>query len=403
MSRHAARAGLGEVVIVNTCAVTAEAQRQARQAIRKARREHPGVPLVVTGCAAQTEARAFADMAETDAVIGNVEKMSEDSWRALAGLRAGGGAGGKVVMVSDIMAERRLEPADVPGMSERTRAFVQIQSGCDHRCTFCIIPFGRGNARSMSAGEVVAQVRSARAHGHREVVLTGVDLTSWGSDLGGGERLGHLLARILREVPELERLRVSSIDVAEVDEEFLAVLAGEERLMPHLHLSLQAGSDIILKRMKRRHGRDQAIGFCARARGLRPDVAFGADIIAGFPTETEEMFADSLALVDECNLVWLHVFPFSPRPGTPAARMPQVERAVIKERAARLRAAGEERQGRFLRGLVRLRLPVLVEKPGVARAGNNALVAVDKEPAAGEIVDVVITGVEDGRLIGKRA
>ena len=400
MRRHAMAAGLEEAVIVNTCAVTAEAQRQARQAIRKARREHPGAPLVVTGCAAQTDARAFAAMAEADAVLGNAEKMRAESWADLAAALE---RGERALMVSDIMAERRLAPAALPGMSERTRAFVQVQTGCDHRCTFCIIPFGRGNARSLPAGDVVAQVRAARQAGHREVVLTGVDLTSWGGDLGGRERLGHLLARILSEVPRLERLRVSSIDVAGIDETFLDVLSGEERLMPHLHLSLQAGDDMVLKRMKRRHTRAEAIEFCARARKLRPGLALGADLIAGFPTETEAMFENSLRLINECGLVWLHVFPFSPRPGTPAARMPQVDKATARRRAGALRAAGQARLEAFLAGLEGEVLPVLVERPGLARAGNNAVVIVDESLAAGEIVPVRITGARGDKLIGERA
>ena len=397
--REAARAGLGHAVIVNTCAVTAEAQRQARQAIRRARREHPEAPLIVTGCAAQTEAEAFARMPETDAVLGNVEKLKPESWAAVSGITGGGGAD-KPVLVSDIMERRELKPPRIPGMSERTRAFVQIQTGCDHRCTFCIIPYGRGNARSLPAEDVVAQVRELRRAGHREVVLTGVDLTSWGEDLGGGARLGHLVARILRAVPELERLRVSSIDVAEIDAEFLQVLAGEERLMPHLHLSLQAGDDMVLKRMKRRHTRRQAVEFCAEARRLRPDVAFGADIIAGFPTETEEMFANTLRLVDDCDLAWMHVFPFSPREGTPAARMPQVPGEIRKARAAALREAGARRLTDFLerqRGCV---LEVLVERPGLARAGNNAQVMIDETVPAGEIVPVRITGVSGRMLTG---
>ncbi len=399
--REASRAGLGHAVIVNTCAVTAEAQRQARQAIRKARREHPDAPIIVTGCAAQTEAESFARMPETDAVLGNVEKLRPESWAAVSEISGGGGSGaGKPVLVSDIMERRELKPAHIPGMSERTRAFVQIQTGCDHRCTFCIIPYGRGNARSLPAEDVVDQVRALRRGGHREVVLTGVDLTSWGEDLGGGERLGHLVARILREVPELERLRVSSIDVAEIDTEFLRVLVGEERLMPHLHLSLQAGDDMVLKRMKRRHTRRQAVEFCAEVRRLRPDVAFGADIIAGFPTETEEMFANTLRLVDDCDLVWLHVFPFSPREGTPAARMPQVPGDVRKARAATLREAGECRLSAFLEGLKGSVQQVLVERPGLARAGCNAQVVIDETIPAGEIVPVRITGVSGRMLTG---
>ncbi len=422
MRRLAQAAGLDSAVIVNTCAVTAEAQRQARQAIRRARREHPERPLVVTGCAAQTAAAEFAAMPEADAVLGNQEKLEEKAWQAVARAlnarprrrAATGGqaegqtgaeieAGRPVVQVSDIMQARRIVPLPVSGMRGRTRAFVQVQTGCNHRCTFCIIPFGRGNARSLPAEDVIAQVRAARAAGHREVVLTGVDLTSWGEDLGGAERLGHLVARILVEVPQLERLRVSSIDVAEIDEEFLRVLAGEERLMPHLHLSLQAGDDLILKRMKRRHSRAQTIEFCRRVRELRPDVAFGADIIAGFPTETEAMFANTLELVDECDLVWLHVFPYSPREGTPAARMPQVDTAVRKERAARLREAGARRRRRHLAAQKGLKIAVLVEEPGLARAPDNAQVWVDPALPAGEITPVRIVGHDGERLIAEGA
>ena len=412
MRRLAAEAGLGGAVIVNTCAVTAEAQRQARQAIRKARREHPNAPLIVTGCAAQTEAEAFAGMAETDAVLGNEEKLDTAAWRQVAA-RLGRGAdaasgqrdgpASKPVMVSDIMQVRHARAVPFSGFAERARAFVQVQTGCDHRCTFCIIPYGRGNARSLPLEEVIAQVRQACTAGHREVVLTGVDLTSWGQDLAGEQRLGHLLAAVLREVPELKRLRVSSIDVAEVDDEFLRVLAGEERLMPHLHLSLQAGDDMILKRMKRRHSRQQAIDFCQRVRELRPDIAFGADIIAGFPTETEEMFENTLALVEDCGLVWLHVFPFSPRPGTPAARMPQVPRKQVKQRAAALRAAGARQRAAHLRRQVGRALAVLVERAGLARAEDNAVVRVPEALPAGEIASVRITGATEEELLAEGA
>ncbi len=301
------------------------------------------------------------------------------------------------------MQAQRARAVPFSGFAERARAFVQVQTGCDHRCTFCIIPFGRGNARSLPLEEVIAQVRQARAAGHCEVVLTGVDLTSWGQDLAGGQRLGHLLAAVLKEVPELQRLRVSSIDVAEVDEEFLRVLASEERLMPHLHLSLQAGDDLILKRMKRRHSRQQAIDFCQRARELRAEVAFGADIIAGFPTETEAMFENTLALVEDCDLVWLHVFPYSPRPGTPAARMPQVPREQVKQRAARLRAAGARQRAAHLRRQVGRALAVLVERPGLARAEDNAVVRVPEALPAGEIARVRITGATEEELLAEGA
>ena len=417
MRRHAEAAGLSNAVIVNTCAVTAEAQRQARQAIRKARRSHPERPLIVTGCAAQTDGAAFAAMPETDAVLGNVEKLNAKAWRRLAQALSHAECSPppgddpapavveteKPVMISDIMAARRLAPLPVAGMSGRTRAFVQVQNGCNHRCTFCIIPFGRGNARSLPMEDVIAQVRAARNAGHREVVLTGVDLTSWGEDLPGQARLGDLVAAVLKAVPELERLRISSIDVAEIDETFLNVLAQEERLMPHLHLSLQAGDDMILKRMKRRHSRAQAVDFCARARALRPDVVFGADLIAGFPTETEEMFANTLQLVEDCGLVWLHVFPFSPRPGTPAARMPQVPAATARARAQTLRAAGERQKRALFDSLPGETMHVLVERPGLARAENHAEVMVPEALPVGEIVRVRITGHDGMRLNGEAA
>ncbi len=446
MRRHAKAAGLDDAVIVNTCAVTAEAQRQARQAIRKARRTHPERPLIVTGCAAQTNGAAFADMPETDAVIGNLEKLDARAWSRLAhalmhtksatrstaepsisrteegsptapaekeALVTDAGDDrrrattawqtGKPVMISDIMAAHRLSPLPVSGMSGRTRAFVQVQNGCNHRCTFCIIPFGRGNARSLPMEDVIAQVRAARNAGHKEVVLTGVDLTSWGEDLGCGARLGDLVAAVLDAVPELERLRISSIDVAEIDETFLRVLEEEERLMPHLHLSLQAGDDMILKRMKRRHSRAQAVDFCARVRALRPEVTFGADLIAGFPTETDDMFENSLRLVEECGLVWLHVFPFSPRPGTPAARMPQVPTATVRARAQALRAAGERQMHALFEAMLGTTLRVLVERRGVARAENHAVVKVPETLPVGDIVHVTITGHDGMRLNGVAA
>ena len=397
MRKLAAEAGLSGAVIVNTCAVTAEAQRQARQAIRRARREYPEAPLIVTGCAAQTEAQAFACMPEADAVLGNAEKLDAAQWRRVAEALSAERAE-KPVFVSDIMQEKKARPVPFSGFAERTRAFVQVQTGCNHRCTFCIIPFGRGNARSLDVEEVIAQVRAARAAGHREVVLTGVDLTSWGEDLPGDARLGNLVAAILKRVPELERLRVSSIDVAEIDATFLRVLAEEERLMPHLHLSLQAGDDMILKRMKRRHSRQQAVDFCARARELRPGITFGADLIAGFPTETEEMFANTLNIVRDCGLLWTHVFPFSARPGTPAARMPQVPGDVVKARAAKLRAAGEAERNAWLAAQVGREKRVLVERPGLARAEDNAVVRVEGALPASEIVSVRVTGVHGEEL-----
>ena len=328
--REAGATGIGDTVVVNTCAVTREAVRQAKQAIRRLRRERPEARIVVTGCAAQTEPDSFAAMAEVDRVVGNEEKFRAETWQD-----------GSRIDVSDIMAVKTIRPHAIDSIEGRTRAFVRVQNGCDHRCTFCIIPFGRGNSRSLPVVDVVRQVRRVVNGGYREVVLTGVDITSYGADLPGAPRLGALVKRILKEVPELARLRLSSIDSVETDADLYDALADEPRLMPHLHLSLQAGDDLILKRMKRRHSRADAIAFCDRVRRLRSDVVFGADIIAGFPTENEDMFARSLDLIDACGLTQLHVFPFSPRPGTPAARMPQVDRSIIKERARRLREKGE--------------------------------------------------------------
>src|SRR5688500_9686502 len=325
--RGAARGTESDTIVINSCAVTAEAVRQARQTIRKLKRERPQARIVVTGCAAQTQAAEFAAMPEVDRVLGNEEKLDPAAWR-----------GGGKVAVGNIMAAKTLTPHRIASVEGRARAFVQVQNGCDHRCTFCIIPYGRGNSRSLAIDEVVAQVRALTENGSREVVLTGVDITSYDA---GGVKLGTLVKRILREVPELPRLRLSSIDSVEADVDLIDALANEPRLMPHLHLSLQAGDDLILKRMKRRHLRGDAIAFCHTIRRLRPDVAFGADIIAGFPTETEAMFGRSLELVDACGLTQLHVFPFSPRPGTPAARMPQLGRDVVKDRARRLRAKGD--------------------------------------------------------------
>ena len=338
MQDMAAQAGVEGAVVVNTCAVTAQAVRKARQEIRRLRRENPQARLIVTGCAAQTEPETFAAMDEVDHVIGNSEKMQPDTWARLAPDFTGET---ERVQVDDIMSVRETAGHLIDGFGTRSRAYVQVQNGCDHRCTFCIIPYGRGNSRSVPAGVVVDQIRRLADRGFNEVVLTGVDLTSWGADLPGGPRLGDLVMRILRLVPGLPRLRISSIDSIEADDNLMRAIATEPRLMPHLHLSLQHGDDLILKRMKRRHLRDDAIAFCEEARRLRPDITFGADIIAGFPTETEAAFDNSLRLVEECGLTWLHVFPFSARAGTPAARMPQLDGRTIKDRAARLRAAGD--------------------------------------------------------------
>ncbi|MHB2168411.1 tRNA (N(6)-L-threonylcarbamoyladenosine(37)-C(2))-methylthiotransferase MtaB [Alsobacter sp. R-9] len=392
MRREAAAAGHDGLVIVNTCAVTAEATRQARQAIRRLKREQPGVRIVVTGCAAQVEPERFAEMAEVDHVVGNAGKTERATWAALAdpsGL-------GEKVRVSDIMAVRETAPHLLDGFEGRTRAFVQVQNGCDHRCTFCIIPYGRGNSRSVPMGAVVDQVSRLVDNGYAEVVLTGVDITSWGADLPGAPRLGTLVKAVLRHVPSLPRLRISSIDSIEADPDLLDALASEPRLMPHLHLSLQAGDDLILKRMKRRHLRGQAIAFCDEVRRLRPDVVFGADIIAGFPTETEEMFARSIDLVAECGLTHLHVFPYSPRPGTPAAKMPQVARETIRERARRLRAAGEAALAAHLSAQVGRRHRVLVETADVARTEGFTPVRLAAPVEPGRIVAVTIGG-HDGR------
>ena len=391
---RAAEDGLADAIVFNTCAVTAEAVRQARQAIRKARRERPGAKLVVTGCAAQIDPAAFAAMPEVDLVLGNAEK-------AAPGAYAPQPDKGRV-RVNDIMSLRQTAGHLIDGLKDRARAYVEVQNGCDHRCTFCVIPYGRGNSRSAAAGEVVEQVRRLTAQGYREVVLTGVDITSWGADLPGRPTLGQLVARILKLVPELPRLRLSSIDAAEIDPDLMRCLAEEPRLMPHLHLSLQAGDDMILKRMKRRHLRSDALRLVAEVRAARPDVAFGADLIAGFPTESEAMFENTLSLVEEAGLAFLHVFPFSPRPGTPAARMPQLPRALVKDRASRLRAAGEVALSRHLEKGVGRSVLALVERPGLARAEDFTEVAFEGPAGPGEIVALRVTG-HDGRRTLARA
>jgi threonylcarbamoyladenosine tRNA methylthiotransferase MtaB len=389
---RAAEDGLADAVVFNTCAVTGEAVRQARQAIRKARRERPGARIVVTGCAAQIDPKAFAGMAEVDVVLGNAEKLAPRAYAPAA-------PEDPVIRVNDIFEVRETSPHLVDGLTDRARAYVEVQNGCDHRCTFCIIPYGRGNSRSAAAGQVVEQVRRLSEQGWREVVLTGVDITSWGSDLPGRPTLGQLVARILRLAPGLERLRLSSIDAAEIDPDLMRCLAEEERLMPHLHLSLQAGDDMILKRMKRRHLRSQALRLIEDVRRVRPDVAFGCDLIAGFPTETEAMFANTLSLVDEAGLAYLHVFPFSPRPGAPASRMPQVARPVVKERAARLREAGERALVRHLDRQVGRTIRALVERDGLARAEDFTEVQFRGGAAQGSIVELTVTGHDGHRAI----
>jgi threonylcarbamoyladenosine tRNA methylthiotransferase MtaB len=394
MKGLAEAAGLGETVIVNTCAVTAEATRQARQRIRRLRRDHPEARIVVTGCAAQTEPGRFAEMGEVDAVLGNAEKLRAETWTRLAGPDA------PRVSVGDVMAETRAPAPLIDGLGTRARAYVQVQNGCDHRCTFCIIPFGRGNSRSVPAETVVEQIRRLADKGFAEVVLTGVDLTSWGADLEGTPRLGDLVAGVLQAVPDLERLRISSIDSVEADPLLVETIGAEPRLMPHLHLSLQAGDDMILKRMKRRHLRDDAIAFCQQVRAVRPDIVFGADVIAGFPTETEAMFENSLRLVEDCGLTWLHVFPFSPRAGTPAARMPAVAGPEIRERAERLRAAGAARVAAHFAGLQGTQARLLMEKPDFGRTEGFAPVRLSTPARVGSVVSARITGATTEALTG---
>jgi threonylcarbamoyladenosine tRNA methylthiotransferase MtaB len=402
IAREAERAGLSDAIVINSCAVTNEAVAQARQSIRRLKREQPGRRIVVTGCAAQTQARMFAEMAEVDRVLGNDDKMRSEAWRsariALDGAGKLGVETGEKIAVADIMAVRQMAPHLVEGFqSGLPRVFVQVQNGCDHRCTFCIIPYGRGNSRSVPMGAVVDQVRELVGRGHAEVVLTGVDLTSYGADLPGAPKLGQLTRQILRHVPELRRLRMSSIDSIEADSDLLDVIAGDERLMPHLHLSLQSGDDLILKRMKRRHSRNDAIAFCAQVRRLRPDIALGADIIAGFPTETEEMFARSIDLVEECDLTFLHVFPYSPRPGTPAARMPQVAGKEIRERARRLRATGEVALRRRLATEIGHTRQVLIESATQGRTEHFVPVAIAGE-TPGAVRELTVTGNDGARL-----
>jgi len=389
MRRHAAAAGLDDAVIVNTCAVTAEAERQARQAIRKARRENPTARIIVTGCAAQIDPARYAAMPEIDRVLGNAEKLKPESW-----------AGTARVGVGDIMAVRETASHLVDGFEHRARAFLEVQQGCDHRCTFCIIPLGRGPSRSVPAGAIVEQARALVAKGYREIVLTGVDLTAYGADLPGQPSLGSLARRVLTLVPELERLRLSSLDPAEIDETLWHLIAEEPRLMPHLHLSLQAGDDLILKRMKRRHTRAQALSMARRARELRPGIALGADLIAGFPTEDEIMFTHTLDFVGEAGLDYLHVFPFSARANTPAAHMPRLPKTLVRERAARLRAEGAVALERSLRARVGTEAQVLIEQPGFGRSEHYAPVTVACEAVRGAVARVRLTGTSAERLTG---
>ena len=400
---EAERAGLSDTIVINSCAVTNEAVAQARQSIRRLKRERPSSRIVVTGCAAQTQPQMFAGMTEVDRVVGNDDKMRVEAWRHARAAFEGAGAlkieTNDKIAVADIMSVRQMASPVLEGLQKGLpRAFVQVQNGCDHRCTFCIIPFGRGNSRSVPTETVVAQIRALVERGHPEIVLTGVDLTSYGADLEGAPKLGLLIRQILREVPELKRLRISSVDSIEVDRDLLDVIAADERLMPHLHLSLQSGDDLILKRMKRRHSRQQAIDFCAEVRRLRPDVTLGADIIAGFPTEKEDMFIRSLDLVEECGLTFLHVFPYSSRPGTPASRMPQVEGGLIKDRARRLRAAGEEALRRRLEAEIGATRDVLIESATQGRT-EHFLPVVIRGEMPGIVQRKTIVGHDGARLV----
>ncbi len=392
MRDHAKAAGLDDAIIINTCAVTTEAERQARQNIRRLRRENPDAKIFVTGCAVQVNPEKFAGMKEIDRVFGNDTKMKAETFMDVSHER---------VIVNDIMSVEETASHLVSGFEGRARAFVQVQNGCDHRCTFCIIPYGRGNSRSVPLGEIVTQVRELVANGYAEVVLTGVDITSYGHDLPGKPTLGQMARRLLAQVPELPRLRISSVDPVEIDEDIFRLIETEPRLMPHMHISLQAGDDMVLKRMKRRHLRQDVIDFCQKVRALRPDVTFGADIIAGFPTETDEMADNTLRLVDECGLIYLHVFPYSSRPGTPAAKMPQVAKEKRKERAAALRDAGEIQLAAFLQSRVGLIENVLVEKENTGHTEHFAPVELDRVIEPGTIARAKVIGHKDGKLIAE--
>ncbi len=402
MEKHASEAGLTDAVIINTCAVTNEAVRQGRQAIRRARRENPNSKIIATGCAVQIQPKAYAEMSEVDRVWGNSEKMQASSFgrKALSSPQK--------IQTSDIMKTRRAAPNRADGLTERARAIVQVQNGCDHRCTFCIIPFGRGNSRSVRAKDVVRHVQKLAAQGFNEIVLTGVDISSWGDDLEGQPELGSLVGKILKGVPNLPRLRISSIDSAEVDAELFDLFASEPRLTPYLHLSLQHGDNMILKRMKRRHSREDAIALCKNLRRVRPDISFGADIIAGFPTETDAMFENSLSLVQECELAWLHVFPYSARQGTPAARMPQINGAVIKNRAARLREIGNLMREKHFKSRLNLRGGqydlALIEKGNLGRLADfSPIILPEHDYTPGTLRPMRITGYDEFSLIGEFA
>ncbi len=401
IKNHAMNAGLENTFIFNTCAVTAEATRQAKQSIRRTRRKNPDANIIVTGCAAQINPKQFSDMEEVDHILGNQEKLNADSYRDF------GISKSERVAVNDIMSVKETAPQLIDGYEERSRAFVQIQNGCDHRCTFCIIPFGRGNSRSVPAGEVVSQIRRLVGNGYQEVIITGVDITSYGPDLPGNPTLGSLCQKILKNVPDLKRLRLSSIDSIETDDALFDIITGDKRMMPHLHLSLQAGDNMILKRMKRRHTREDSIEFCNRVLEARPDVVFGADVITGFPTETEEMFQNSLALVDDCHLTYLHVFPYSEREGTPAARMPQLDKSIRKERAGRLRALGEQKIDQLFKSMLEKQVSILVEKEMknekavIGHSEHFAPVKMMGNAEVGHIANATVKGYQDGILIAE--
>jgi threonylcarbamoyladenosine tRNA methylthiotransferase MtaB len=388
---HTQATGIDDVVIVNTCAVTAEAERQARQAIRRARRAKPDAKIVVTGCAAQINPDQYGAMDEVDIVLGNEEKLKAESWSALEN-------GEPEIRVNDIMSITETANHFIDSFEERARAFVQVQQGCDHRCTFCIIPFGRGPSRSTPVGEVARQVRSLVENGYKEVVLTGVDLTDYGKDLPGNPSLGNLCRRLLMQVPDLPRLRLSSIDPVEIDDDLYTLIETETRLLPYFHLSLQAGDDMVLKRMKRRHNRQDAIDVCARIRAMRPEATFGADLIAGFPTETDEMFENTLAIINECDLTHLHVFPYSERGDTPAAKMPAVPKQIRRERAARLRAAGENRLSELLRTRIGKPASVLIEKDNMGRCEQFLQVRLNQDVETGSLVNCQISGTDKSQL-----
>lgn len=392
MRTHAANAGMNDAIIFNTCAVTKEAERQAKQAIRKARRENPNAKIIVTGCASQIDPQGYAQMKEIDQIIGNDLKLKEETWGVRHNDR---------ILVNDIMSVTETASHLIEGFEDRSRAFLQVQNGCDHRCTFCIIPYGRGNSRSVPIGVIAEQVNTLVCQGYKEVVFTGVDVTSYGADLPGSPSFGQMIRRVLALVPDLPRLRLSSLDPVEIDEDLWRLIENEPRLMPHLHLSLQSGDDMILKRMKRRHLRQDAINFCLKARELRPEIEFGADIIAGFPTETDEMFENTLKSVEECDLTYLHIFPYSEREGTPVVKMPQVDPAIRKQRAAKLRVQGEKQLQKLLNRHVNKTVDIIVEKDSFGRTESFAPVRLEKPLQPGTLARVKLTAIKGNELLGE--